>query len=406
MGIILVIIIKRFELFIWHEKQIKTNKIKRLLNRNQINEKIFVYKRSKNWVLNHSAFSQFDLWPKGMSKVSSHWKTIKFVKNLFEINSYIFWIEDTFDWNFNLENVWRIKGLKSFRILLKFIQILFQFLFVSALIGCCKCQGYGGGGGGGAAGYGGGGGGMRPGGGYGGNGGMRGGGGGYGGMAGGRGGYGAGAGIGGGFGAGVGMGVGGGAGAGAGEAVQAAIISRHNIEYRNVPSSGMANPVTVEVGSSPIPVNFLFRSSSSNLNVQQQHEGSQGSTQQSSSEDEPHRLIHEVTKPIIQEVREVISPFRRIVQEINPVQEDIQTIVSRDQGGGGGAGAGANGMGGGGIGGYGAGGRGIGGIGGMNGYGGARMGGMGGMGGIRGGGGAYGGGGGGTGGKAYWKHEY
>ena len=48
-------------------------------------------------------------------------------------------------------------------------------------------------------------------------------------------------------------------------------------------------------------------------------------------------------KPIYQEVREVISPYRKITQEIKPVQEEIMTIVARDQSGksyGGGAGAG------------------------------------------------------------------
>ena len=53
---------------------------------------------------------------------------------------------------------------------------------------------------------------------------------------------------------------------------------------------------------------ILLRSSSSNINVQQSHEGGGGDIQQSRSEDEPHILFHEVNKPIIQEVREVISP--------------------------------------------------------------------------------------------------
>jgi hypothetical protein len=113
--------------------------------------------------------------------------------------------------------------------------------------------------------------------------------------------------------------------------VPAAIHTRHSIDYKDVPSSGSVNPTTIEVGSSSIPLNILFRSSSSNINVQQAHSGGQGDTQRTSSQDEPHHLIHEVTKPIIQEVREVISPYRKIVQEIQPVQEEIQTIVARGQ---------------------------------------------------------------------------
>ena len=64
----------------------------------------------------------------------------------------------------------------------------------------------------------------------------------------------------------------------------------------------------------------------------QAHDGAQGSIQESQSEDEPHVLKHSVSKPIIQEVREVITPSRKIVQEIQPVQEEILTIVARENG--------------------------------------------------------------------------
>ena len=57
-------------------------------------------------------------------------------------------------------------------------------------------------------------------------------------------------------------------------------------------------------------------------------------------------------KPIIQEVHEVITPFRKITQEIQPVQEEIQTIVARGTGGGLQVGGGGGGLGlGGGLGG-------------------------------------------------------
>lgn len=101
------------------------------------------------------------------------------------------------------------------------------------------------------------------------------------------------------------------------------------------------------VGAQAIPVNMIFRSASSNLNVQQMHEGAAGSQQESQSEDEPHYLKHTVKKPILQEVYEVITPYRKITQEIKPVQEDIQTIIARMSGGGGGYGGGMGGGGGG-----------------------------------------------------------
>jgi len=113
----------------------------------------------------------------------------------------------------------------------------------------------------------------------------------------------------------------------------------------------MVKPTTIEVGANSVPLNIVFRSASSALNIQQQHEPAQGSTQETSSEDEPHRLVHSVKKPIIQEVREIITPMRKITQEIQPVKEEILTIVSRNEekeqkgyggsmGGGYGAGAG------------------------------------------------------------------
>jgi len=119
---------------------------------------------------------------------------------------------------------------------------------------------------------------------------------------------------------------------GAGQTVQAAIQTRHNVEFRDVPSSGSVAPTIIEVGASSIPMTILFRSASSSLNVQQQHDGAQGSVQESQSDDEPHILRHSVNKPIIQEIREVITPFRKITQEIQPVQEEINTIVARNSG--------------------------------------------------------------------------
>ncbi len=69
------------------------------------------------------------------------------------------------------------------------------------------------------------------------------------------------------------------------------------MEYKEYPSTGYINPTSIEVGASHIPLNILFRSASSNLNVKQYHEGAQGSNQESQSEDEPHYLRHSVTKP-------------------------------------------------------------------------------------------------------------
>lgn len=127
--------------------------------------------------------------------------------------------------------------------------------------------------------------------------------------------------------------------AGHGGLIPAAIQSRRNIQFYDVPSNfDAAEPITVEVGQSPASqLNIRFRSSSSPLAVEQDHSPAPGSMRETSSEDEPHILRHIVTRPILQEVHEVIKPFRRVTQEIKPVQEDIETVVARGdeiQGGG------------------------------------------------------------------------
>jgi len=163
----------------------------------------------------------------------------------------------------------------------------------------------------------------------------------YGGSSGGYGGSSRSSGGYGGMGGGSRGGFGGSSGGAGGQVVNAAIQSRHQIQFRDVPSSGSVAPTTVEVGAGQVPLNILFRSASSNLNIQQAHDGASGSNQESSSEDEPHVLRHSVTKPIIQEIREIITPSRKIVQEIQPVQEEILTIVAKESGNGGRGGAGA-----------------------------------------------------------------
>lgn len=50
------------------------------------------------------------------------------------------------------------------------------------------------------------------------------------------------------------------------------------------------------------------------------------------SHEEPHRVVHEVIRPIIQEVHEIIQPYRRIVQQVEPVIEEIRTVVAKDAG--------------------------------------------------------------------------
>jgi hypothetical protein len=92
-------------------------------------------------------------------------------------------------------------------------------------------------------------------------------------------------------------------------------------------------PQIIEVGPNALPVVVHFQSQSSPVQVEQSHiPGAPGEVQVTRSEDEPHRVVHEVVRPVIQEVREIIQPYRRIVQEIRPVEEEINSIVARGEG--------------------------------------------------------------------------
>lgn len=78
------------------------------------------------------------------------------------------------------------------------------------------------------------------------------------------------------------------------------------------------------------PVNVHYRSQSAPLNVQHTHiPAPKPELQLSRSEEEPHRLIHEIIRPVIQDVREIIQPFRRITQEIRPVQETVIQKIAK-----------------------------------------------------------------------------
>ena len=98
---------------------------------------------------------------------------------------------------------------------------------------------------------------------------------------------------------------------------------------------------------------LTFKTQSSPVYVNQQHRGSKGSYQSSSSKDEAHHLVHEVTKPVIQELREIITPFRKVIQVIEPVREEVLTKVHKNSGGNGGYGGNDGGYGGKSEGGYG-----------------------------------------------------
>lgn len=119
------------------------------------------------------------------------------------------------------------------------------------------------------------------------------------------------------------------------EVVKAAVqqVGR-TVEYKNVPYQ--EQPIeaqVVEVEPSDNPLHLHFKSRSSSVSLSQSHTpAAPQETQVTSSRDEPSRLVHEVEKPVIQELREVITPYRQVTQEVQPVVESVHTVVSKAEG--------------------------------------------------------------------------
>lgn len=70
-----------------------------------------------------------------------------------------------------------------------------------------------------------------------------------------------------------------------GTPIRAAVKSTHTVEHRDVPTEPLnIKPQTILVEAMNIPLNILFQSKSSNLNLKSEHIASQGSTQETESE--------------------------------------------------------------------------------------------------------------------------
>jgi len=114
----------------------------------------------------------------------------------------------------------------------------------------------------------------------------------------------------------------------------AAIQTKRTVELRPVATQqDYAQPQIINVDPDHVPVQVHFRTASSRVNVQQSHTpGAAPQVEHASFQDEPHRVVHEVVKPVIQEVREIIQPYRRVTQEIRPVIEEVHTVVHKGEG--------------------------------------------------------------------------
>lgn len=127
---------------------------------------------------------------------------------------------------------------------------------------------------------------------------------------------------------------------GGGNSIAAAVNTKHTFKTVMAPSSnngGQSIP-TVEINSNSLPLTLRFNSKSSSINSVQRHMTGKGRTAKSNVVDEPDILYQTVKKPIIQEIREIIQPYRKRTQEIRPVEEQIQTVIARGTSDGGGKG--------------------------------------------------------------------
>lgn len=116
------------------------------------------------------------------------------------------------------------------------------------------------------------------------------------------------------------------------EDIEAAIISKHMIKTITVPNSGDIEDIpAIVIGSPGVPLTLKFKSTSSNLNVEQEVTNNEGKTQVSSSQDGPLILKQTIKKPVFQQLREIIIPQRQIIQEIRPVKQMIKTIVTKGE---------------------------------------------------------------------------
>ena len=88
-------------------------------------------------------------------------------------------------------------------------------------------------------------------------------------------------------------------------------------------------PHIVDIDTESAPMVLRFNSATSKIKIQQNHRKNNGEVEESRHIEEPHHFKLHVHKPVIQDVHEVITPFRNIYQEIRPVVENVQIVVTK-----------------------------------------------------------------------------
>lgn len=130
-----------------------------------------------------------------------------------------------------------------------------------------------------------------------------------------------------------GKGKGGKKGGGGGEkTIKLAVNSKHVFKLMPVASSSDdAELPTLVVESGSKPLKLQMGSSSSDVEIETNHQNSKPQVKSSSSVDGALILKHYVRKPVHQFVYEKIIPQRSVHQHVMPVKEMIKTIVAQEK---------------------------------------------------------------------------
>ncbi|KAF7489877.1 hypothetical protein SSS_09115 [Sarcoptes scabiei] len=112
-----------------------------------------------------------------------------------------------------------------------------------------------------------------------------------------------------------------------GNVIHLPVHSRHTIEYVDVPSTGNYKPLHVEIPPPKLGLSLLFKTTGPKLQLSQSLDRSPPIYHKTHQVDPPIRYQHTVHRPIFENVHTVHSPYRNVMQQIEPVQEDIRTII-------------------------------------------------------------------------------
>lgn len=112
--------------------------------------------------------------------------------------------------------------------------------------------------------------------------------------------------------------------------VEAAVLSTRNVQVVDVPSTAVdSTPAQVVIPPVVSPVQIEFQSQSSPVTLTANHIGGQAAAPQEYSHEEEADIVRQnIVKPVIHEVHETVTPYRRVTQEVAPVKEEIQQLLS------------------------------------------------------------------------------